>query len=67
MIIFINGSFGVGKTTVAHKPEVFAWICQRVERCVDAFQSPTFATQIVTDDKTPDEIASEIQKYVKLS
>ncbi len=50
-----------------HQPEAFAWICQRVERCVAAFQSPTFATQIVTNDKTPDEIASEIQKYVKLS
>jgi hypothetical protein len=43
-----------------HKPEAFAWICQRVEQCVDAFQSPTFAMQIVTDKKTPDEIASEI-------
>ncbi|HEX9133626.1 MAG TPA: hypothetical protein VF844_15145 [Ktedonobacteraceae bacterium] len=52
---------------MSHQSEAYAWICQHVERCVDAFHSPTFATQIVTDDKTPDEIASEIQKYVKLS
>lgn len=43
-----------------HKPEAYAWICHRVERCVEAFQSPTFAVQIVTDGRTADEIADEI-------
>jgi hypothetical protein len=40
--------------------EAYSWICQRVEGCVDAFQSPIFAVHIGTDGKVPDVIASEI-------
>jgi deoxyadenosine/deoxycytidine kinase len=43
-----------------HSSEDYAWICQRVEGCVDAFQSPIFAVQIGTDNRIPDEIAFEI-------
>lgn len=43
-----------------HKPEAYSWICQRVERCVVAFQSPIFAVRIETDGRAPNEIASDI-------
>jgi AAA domain len=43
-----------------HTQEAYSWICQRVEGCVDAFQSPIFAMHIGTDRRTPDEIAAEM-------
>jgi adenylate kinase family enzyme len=43
-----------------HTQEAYSWICQRVEGCVDAFNSPIFAVHIGTDGKVPDVIASEI-------
>jgi hypothetical protein len=43
-----------------HSPEAFAWCCERIDRCVTAFQSPKFAIQIETDEKTPEEIVEEI-------
>ena len=43
-----------------HTSGAYRWICQRVESCVDSFQSLTFAVHIVTDGRTADEIASEI-------
>ena len=43
-----------------HTSEAYEWICQRVEGCVDAFQSPIFAVHIGTDARVADEIASEI-------
>jgi len=43
-----------------HTQEAYSWICQRVEGCVDAFQSPIFAMHIETEKRIPDEIATEI-------
>jgi hypothetical protein len=43
-----------------HSPEDYAWICQRVEGCVDALQSSTFVMHIETERRVPDEIATEI-------
>ncbi len=41
-------------------PKAYAWCLQRVGPCVTAFQSPAFAIQIATDEKTPDELVAEI-------
>lgn len=43
-----------------HTPEARIWIEQRIQRCVSAFESPAFAVQIATDDKTPEAIVDEI-------
>jgi deoxyadenosine/deoxycytidine kinase len=43
-----------------HSPEAFAWSCERIDRCVAAFQSPKFAMQIETDEKTPEELVEVI-------
>ena len=48
-----------------HNPEAYEWICQRIENCVDTFQSPTFAVHIGTESRTPDEITSEILSKVR--
>ena len=47
-----------------HASGAYAWICQRVEGCVKAFQSPTFAMHIETDRRVPDEITSEILNHL---
>lgn len=44
--------------------QALAWCIERVERCAEAFQSPTFAQQIETDEKTPQEIVNEILKSI---
>lgn len=43
-----------------HTDQACAWILERIERCVPAFESPAFRTQISTDEKTPEEIVAEI-------
>ncbi len=43
-----------------HTAENYRWISRRVERCVQAFQSPTFAVHVATDGRTPEEIANSI-------
>ena len=47
-----------------HTQEDYSWICQRVEGCVDAFQSAAFAMHIGTERRIPDEIASEILNHL---
>jgi deoxyadenosine/deoxycytidine kinase len=39
-----------------HTDEARVWICERIDRCVAAFESPVFHTHIKTDEKTPEEI-----------
>ena len=76
MIIMINGSFAAGKSTVAemlvqrlaqreHTDQARAWILERIERCVPALKSPTFHTQIPTDERTPEEIVEEILAVIE--
>lgn len=43
-----------------HTDEASVWIRERIERCVPAFESPVFRTQIPTDEQTPEEIAETI-------
>ena len=43
-----------------HSEQVLAWIQERFQRCVVAFESPAFAIQIPTDEKSPEEIVEEI-------
>lgn len=43
-----------------HTDQARAWILERIERCVPAFESPIFRTQIPTDEKMPEEIVEEI-------
>ena len=48
----------------AHTEEAFAWIRERIERCVPAFESPIFHTQIPTDEQTPEEVVETILKLI---
>ncbi len=43
-----------------HTAEASTWIRERIERCVPAFESPIFRTQIPTDEQTPEEIVETI-------
>jgi deoxyadenosine/deoxycytidine kinase len=43
-----------------HTAENLAWINERIDRCVVAFDSPNFAIQIPTDEKSPQEVVQEI-------
>ena len=45
-------------------PQAFAWSCERIERCVTAFQDPLFAVQIATDGISPEVIVTEILSEV---
>lgn len=47
-----------------HTAEASAWIHERIERCVPAFESPVFRTQIPTDEQTPEEIVETILTYI---
>lgn len=47
-------------------PQAFAWACERIERCVTAFQDDIFAVQLATDDRTPEELVLEIMRTVSL-
>jgi hypothetical protein len=44
--------------------QAYAWACERIERCVIAFQDDMFAVQLVTDDRTPEELVLEIMRTV---
>ena len=46
--------------------QAYNWISERIERCVSAFQSPAFAMQIASDDKTPEQIVAEIMRSAPL-
>jgi hypothetical protein len=43
-----------------HTDEAHAWIQERIEYCVPAFESPAFRTHIPTDAQTPEEIVETI-------
>ena len=43
-----------------HTAESLRWINERLDRCVTAFDSPVFAGQIPTDEKSPEEVVDEI-------
>jgi hypothetical protein len=42
-------------------PETHAFSYEHIEPCVAAFKSPLFAMQLDTEEKTPEELAKEIQ------
>jgi hypothetical protein len=48
-----------------HTPEVLGWIEERFDRCIAAFASPTFAVQMSTDEKSPEEIVEEILAQIR--
>jgi hypothetical protein len=48
-----------------HTAESLAWIRERFQRCVTAFESPAFATHIPTDEKSPAEIVEEILGQIR--
>jgi deoxyadenosine/deoxycytidine kinase len=43
-----------------HTEQALTWIQERFERCITVFESPAFAVQIPTDEKSPEEIVEEI-------
>jgi deoxyadenosine/deoxycytidine kinase len=43
-----------------HTEQALVWIQERFHRCIAAFESPVFAVQIPTDEKSPEEIVEEI-------
>lgn len=47
-----------------HTKESLSWIQERFQRCVAAFESPAFAVQIATDEKSPEEIVEEIIRRI---
>ncbi len=46
-------------------PQAYAWACERIERCVTAFQDDMFAVQLATDDRTSEELVEEILSWVQ--
>ncbi len=44
-----------------------AWVAERIDRCIAAFQSPRFKVQVATDNSAPDELVEEILRYITLS
>ncbi len=48
----------------ASSPQAYAWCCERIERCVTAFQDDKFAVQLTTDDRVPEELVAEILAHV---
>lgn len=48
-------------------PQAYAWCCERIERCVMAFEDEMFAVQIGTDDRTPEELVAEILSRVPIN
>src|SRR5579863_2012324 len=43
-----------------HTEQALVWIQERFDRCIAAFESPAFAIQISTDERTPGEIVRVI-------
>jgi deoxyadenosine/deoxycytidine kinase len=50
-----------------HTEQALAWIQERLDRCLVAFDSPGFAIQIPTDEKRPEEIVEEILTRINSS
>ncbi|GCE29103.1 tunicamycin resistance protein [Dictyobacter alpinus] len=50
-----------------HTEQALAWIQERIDRCVLAFDAPGFDVQIPTDDKQPAEIVTEILTHINNS
>lgn len=48
-------------------PQACAWACERIERCIAAFQDDIFAVQLVADERTPEELVAEILSQVSLN
>lgn len=46
-------------------PETQAFSYEHIEPCVAAFKSPLFAQQLDTEEKLPEELAEEIQAYIR--
>lgn len=44
-------------------PQAYAWCCERIERCVTAFEDEMFAVQLATNDRTPESLVDEIAAY----
>ena len=51
-VIWLNGAFGSGKTTVARK--------------LAALESPRFATHLTTDHRTVDEVAASVLRMASV-
>jgi len=47
-------------------PQAFAWCCERIERCITAFQDDMFAVQLASDDRTPEDLVAEILSHVSM-
>lgn len=65
MIIWINGAYGAGKTTIAKRlqersPELIAWGIERVDEIIEAFQEIAMEEKINNEIYTPDEVAQII-------
>lgn len=70
MIIWLNGAFGVGKTTTAFELILKrlrlrlgrgdAWAKGQLERCLYAFDSEITEEEIVTDDKSVQEVVEAV-------
>ncbi|HEY7414643.1 MAG TPA: AAA family ATPase [Ktedonobacteraceae bacterium] len=43
-----------------HTEQALTWIQERFDPCIAAFASPVFAVHIPTDEKTPEEVVTEI-------
>jgi deoxyadenosine/deoxycytidine kinase len=48
-----------------HTEQALAWIQERFDRCVAAFESPAFAIHISTDERTPEEIVTAILDKIR--
>ncbi|HLJ32393.1 MAG TPA: AAA family ATPase [Ktedonobacteraceae bacterium] len=48
-------------------PQAYAWACERIERCVTAFEDEMFAVQLSTDTRTPEELVVEILSQVPIN
>jgi deoxyadenosine/deoxycytidine kinase len=48
-----------------YTPEAHPFCYERIDRCVDAFQSPAFAVQLAADDKTPEELVEEMLALIE--
>lgn len=45
-------------------PAAYAWCCERIERCINAFQHDMFAVQLSTDDRTPEELVADLLAHI---
>jgi len=41
--------------------------CERIERCITAFEDDTFAVQLASDDRTPEDLVAEILSHVSMN